>query len=146
MGRVETPAPFLLYKFITMEEKATKPEVKVKAVEAKAPAKPEPIVMEAESASPVKPEPVTAPEPAPAPEPEKPKAEPEPALAPEKPKADTKLFEVNTDTYKAWVTKNSDTSFLANLELAGGSAYNWSAGSASEAEDLLKYHIANQKL
>lgn len=131
-----------------MDEKATpKPEAKAKAVEAEvAPeTKPEPIVMKAESAK--APEPV-----APAPEPEKveePKApepapapEPEPAKAPEP----AKLFSVKTDAYSAWVTQNGDKSYLANLELTGGSAYNWPAGSASEAEELLKYHIANQKL
>jgi hypothetical protein len=139
-----------------MDEKTTpKPEAKAKAVEAEvAPeTKPEPIVIKAESAK--APEPV-----APAPEPEKveePKA-PEPALpieppsapepAPEPPKAPepAKLFSVKTDAYSAWVTQNGDKSYLANLELTGGSAYNWPAGSASEAEALLKYHIANQKL
>ena len=137
-----------------MDEKATpKPEAKAKAVEAEvAPeTKPEPIVIKAE---PVKaPEPVPAPampiEPPSAPEPPKVEAPaPEPEKAPEPPKAPepAKLFSVKTDAYSAWVTQNGDKSFLANLELTGGSAYNWPASSASEAEELLKYHIANQKL
>lgn len=131
-----------------MDEKPTpKPEAKAKAVEAEvAPeTKPEPVVIKAE---PVKaPEPVPAPampiEPPSAPEPPKVEApEPEKVEAPEP----AKLFSVQTDAYSAWVTQNSDKSFLANLELTGGSAYNWPASSASEAEELLKYHIANQKL
>jgi len=128
-----------------MDEKATpKPEAKAKAVEAEvAPeTKPEPIVIKAE--------PVKAPEPVPAPEPakvEEVKAVEE-VKVPEPPKAPepAKLFSVKTDAYSAWVTQNGDKSFLANLELTGGSAYNWPASSASEAEELLKYHIANQKL
>lgn len=122
-----------------MDEKTTpKPEAKAKAVEAEvAPeTKPEPIVIKAE--------PVKAPEPVPAPEP----AKVEEVKAPEPPKAPepAKLFSAKTDAYSAWVTQNGDKSFLANLELVGGSAYNWPASSASEAEALLKYHIANQKL
>lgn len=129
-----------------MDEKPTpKPEAKAKAVEAEvAPeTKPEPIVIKAE--------PVKAPEPAPAmpieppSAPEPPKAEvpaPEPKKSPEL----AELFFVKTDTYIAWVTQNGDKSFLANLELTGGSAYNWPAESAREAEELLQYHIANQKL
>jgi len=128
-----------------MDEKPTPtPEAKAKAVEAEvAPeTKPEPIVIKAE--------PVKAPEPVPAPEPakvEEVKAVEE-VKVPEPPKAPepAKLFSVKTDAYSAWVTQNGDKSFLANLELTGGSAYNWPAGSASEAEALLKYHIANQKL
>lgn len=133
-----------------MDEKATpKPEAKAKAVEAevKPKPKPEPIVINAE--------PAKAPEPAPAPAmpieppsaPEPPKAE-VPAPEPEKPKAPepAKLFSVKTDTYSAWVTQNGEKSYLANLELTGGSAYNWPADSAKEAEALLQYHIANQKL
>jgi len=128
-----------------MDEKPTPtPEAKAKAVEAEvAPeTKPEPIVIKAE--------PVKAPEPVPAPEPakvEEVKAVEE-VKVPEPPKAPepAKLFSVKTDAYSAWVTQNGDKSFLANLELTGGSAYNWPASSASEAEELLKYHIANQKL
>jgi len=147
-----------------MDEKPTpKPEAKAKAVEAEvAPeTKPEPIVIKAEPLLEVKdsngetllkveaPVPAMPIEPPSAPEP--PKAEvpaPEPEKAPELPKAPepAKLFSVKTDAYSAWVTQNGDKSFLANLELTGGSAYNWPAGSASEAEELLKYHIANQKL
>ena len=139
-----------------MDEKATpKPEAKAKAVEAEvAPeTKPEPIVIKAEPAAPLlevkdaKGETLLKVE-APAPEPEKveePKA-PEPVKA-EVPKAPepAPLFSVKTNAYSAWVTQNGEQSYLANLEV-GGSAYNWPAGSASEAEALLKYHIANQKL
>lgn len=145
MGQVATPAP-MLYNFTTMDEKPTpKPEAKAKAVEAEvAPeTKTEPIVIKAE--------PVKAPEPAPAlpieppSAPEPPKAE-VPAPEPEKSPEPAELFSIKTDTYSAWVTQNSDKSFLANLELTGGSAYNWPAESASEAEEILKHHITNQKL
>ena len=139
-----------------MDEKTTpKPEVK-KAVEAEvAPeTKPEPIVIKAEPAAPLlevkdaKGETLLKVEEPKAPEPEKveePKA-PEPAKA-EVPKAPepAPLFSVKTNAYSAWVTQNGEKSYLANLEV-GGSTYNWPAGSTSEAEALLKYHIANQKL
>lgn len=121
-----------------MDEKTTpKPEAKDKAVEAEvAPeTKPDSIVVKAESAK--------APEiVAPAPEPKAPEAAPGPSKAPEP----VKLFSVKTDTYSAWVTQNGEESYLANLEIAGGSAYNWPAESPKEAEALLKYHISNQKL
>jgi len=139
-----------------MDEKATpKPEAKAKAVEAEV--KPEPIVIKAEPAAPLlevkdsngetllK---VEAPAPEPAPEPvkvEEVKA-PEPEKVAPKAPEPAPLFSVKTDTYTAWVTQNGDNAYLANLELTGGSVYNWPATSAKEAEALLKYHIANQKL
>lgn len=125
-----------------MDEKPTpKPEDKSNAVEADvAPeTKPEPIVIKAE--------PVKAPEPVPAPAmPIEPPSAPEPVKVEAPAPEPAKLFSVKTDAYSAWVTQNGDKSFIANLELTGGSAYNWPTGSASEAEALLKYHIANQKL
>jgi hypothetical protein len=111
-----------------MNEKATpKTEEKAKAVEAevKPEPKPEPIVVKAESA-------------APAPAPAKVEA---PAV-----EASSELFSAKTPAYSAWVSKNSEESYYANLELVSGSAYSWPATSASEAEELLKYHITNQKL
>lgn len=56
------------------------------------------------------------------------------------------LFSLKTDTYHAWVTQNGDNWYQSNLELAGGSTYFWPAGSPEEAEQLLAYHIRNQKL
>ena len=146
-----------------MDEKATpKPEAKAKAVEAEVTPepKPEPIVIKAEPAAPLleakdsKGETllkVEAPAPEPAkveePEPEPVKAEaPTPPIEPPSAPALAKLFSVKTDAYIAWVTQHGDSAFLANLELTGGSVYNWPADSAKEAEALLKYHIANQKL
>lgn len=141
-----------------MDEKATpKPEAKAKAVEAEV--KPEPIVIKAEPAAPLlevkdaKGETLLKVE-TPAPEPEKVEEvkapEPVKAEAPappiEPPSAPAPLFSVKNAAYSAWVTQNGEKSYLANLELTGGSAYNWPADSAKEAEALLKYHIANQKL
>lgn len=66
---------------------------------------------------------------------------------PQAPKPDSKtLFSVKSNNYHAWVTQHGEKSFMANLELVGGSSYNWPASSASEAEALLRYHIINQKL
>lgn len=56
------------------------------------------------------------------------------------------LFSVKTDTYNAWVIRNSETSYKANLVLAQGSAYDWDASTHEEAESILQYHIVNMKL
>jgi len=56
------------------------------------------------------------------------------------------LFSVKTDTYNAWVIRNSETSYKANLVLAQGSAYDWDASTSEEAESILQYHIVNMKL
>ena len=148
MGAGGNTCPFLLYNFTTMDEKPTpKPEAKAKAVAAEvAPeTNTEPIVIKAEPVKASEPEPAPAPPIEPPSAPEPPKAE-VPAPEPEKSPEPAELFSIKTNTYSAWVTQNSDESFLANLELTGGSAYNWPAKSASEAEEILKYHIANQKL
>lgn len=66
----------------------------------------------------------------------------EPAKQPEV----AKLYSAETSTYKAWVTQVGDKTYQANLELSTGSAYSWPAQSAQEAEELVKYHVTNQKL
>lgn len=56
------------------------------------------------------------------------------------------FYSLKTDTYHAWVTQNGESCFQANLELVGGSTYSWSAESPEEAEQILAYHVKNQKL
>lgn len=73
------------------------------------------------------------------------KAEPKP---PEEPVV-KKLYLKETATYKAWVTKNGDSAWLANLTVRrtdGDSSYTYQCDTAEQGETLLVETVRNLKI